>query len=75
MAELAEQDLTPAIRLRGSISASGDLTSLAYIAGALRGKPDIFVNKDYASKYCIMPADKVFAFVSIRSNYQLVRPY
>ncbi|PKK54423.1 hypothetical protein CI102_651 [Trichoderma harzianum] len=36
-AELAERDLTPVIRLRGSISASGDLTSLAYIAdlGAL----------------------------------------
>lgn len=37
MAKLAEQDLTPGIPLRGSISASGDLSFLAYIASVLRG--------------------------------------
>ncbi|KAL7786513.1 hypothetical protein V8C43DRAFT_290003 [Trichoderma afarasin] len=47
MAKLAEQDLTPVIRLRGSISASGDLTSLAHIAGALRGKSDIGILPNY----------------------------
>lgn len=75
MAKLTEQDLTPVIHLRGSISASRDLSSLAHIAGALRGKPDISFNRGYSRKYRIKPADKVFALTGILPNYQLARHY
>ena len=43
LAELIRRDLIPLIPLRGSISASGDLCPLSYIAAALEGNPDVFV--------------------------------
>ncbi|EXJ77574.1 hypothetical protein A1O3_09801 [Capronia epimyces CBS 606.96] len=43
LAELVRRDMIPIVPLRGSISASGDLMPLAYIAGALQGNPDIYV--------------------------------
>ncbi|KAL5048562.1 hypothetical protein BDW71DRAFT_213315 [Aspergillus fruticulosus] len=40
---LLENDVIPLIPLRGSISASGDLCPLSYLAGALEGNPDVRV--------------------------------
>ena len=39
LAQLLEKDIVPRIPLRGSISASGDLSPLSYIGGLMQGKP------------------------------------
>ena len=40
---LLEHAVTPIVPLHGSVSASGDLMPLSYIAGAIEGNPDILV--------------------------------
>jgi phenylalanine ammonia-lyase len=40
---LLKKDIIPQVPLRGSISASGDLMPLSYIAGAIQGSPNIRV--------------------------------
>ena len=41
MQDLLRYDITPMIPMRGSISASGDLSPLSYICGAIQGKSSI----------------------------------
>ena len=45
VASLLEHHLTPVVPLRGSVSASGDLMPLAYVAGAIEGNPDVLLEK------------------------------
>lgn len=43
MIDLLERDIVPRIPIYGSISASGDLSPLSYIGGAIRGKQNLEV--------------------------------
>ncbi|KAB8251595.1 L-Aspartase-like protein [Aspergillus flavus] len=60
---LLAHGLTPVVPLRGSISASGDLTPLAYIAGALEGNPDISMHNAAGDQ--IVPADEALQLAGL----------
>ncbi|KAF2179127.1 phenylalanine ammonia-lyase [Zopfia rhizophila CBS 207.26] len=57
MLDLLLADIIPIIPLRGTISASGDLSPLSYIGGAIQGKPSIRVHSKSGEVY----ADMAFA--------------
>lgn len=41
LVQLLEKNVVPRVPIRGSISASGDLSPLSYIGGAMQGKPTV----------------------------------
>ncbi|KAK4215152.1 L-Aspartase-like protein [Rhypophila decipiens] len=66
---LISNNMTPVIPLRGSISASGDLSTLSFIAGAIEGNPDVFVRvaggSGVSEKDMIVPADQALQLAGI----------
>ncbi len=65
LSTLLQKDLIPLIPLRGSVSASGDLSPLSYIAGTLEGNPDVRVWAGRAGARSLMPADKALSLIGM----------
>ena len=67
LAQLLERDVVPMIPLRGSISASGDLSPLSYLGGLMQGKPSItaWTGSKSLGQRRIDRADRVLAELSI----------
>lgn len=43
---LLEHNLNPVVPLRGSVSSSGDLMPLSYVAGSIEGNPDVLIERN-----------------------------
>ncbi|KAL9040280.1 MAG: hypothetical protein Q9180_002009 [Flavoplaca navasiana] len=66
LSQLLNRNVVPKIPLRGSISASGDLSPLSYVAGTIQGKSTIGVRYGSESGTCNeMTAEKALAEAKI----------
>jgi phenylalanine ammonia-lyase len=65
--QLLEKNVVPRIPIRGSISASGDLSPLSYVGGVMQGKPTVtaWVDDISSGARCIARADIALATHSI----------
>lgn len=68
LVQLLEKDVVPRVPIRGSISASGDLSPLSYIGGAIQGKPTVtvWVGDRLPGARFVARADKALAMHSIK---------
>ena len=64
MADLLRLKITPRVPMHGSISASGDLSPSAYIAGCVQGKPSVSVHVGGSHRF--MTADQAIADANLR---------
>lgn len=58
---LLRHDIVPMVPLKGSVSASGDLMPLAFMAGAIEGNPDIKVCQRQGESLKILSAEAALA--------------
>ena len=67
LVSLLRNNALPTIPLRGSISASGDLSPLSYVAGALQGKPciNVWIGDRRNGGRCLVTADAALSELSI----------
>ena len=65
--EVLEAGITPQVPIKGSISASGDLSPLSYIGGVIQGKPGLNVwTRDSRGERCLQRADVALAERSVK---------
>lgn len=62
---LVSHDCTPFIPLRGTISASGDLMPLSYVAGSIMGTPDVKVQLGRGKDKVILGADQALQRIGV----------
>lgn len=67
IANLIRNNIVPIVPLRGSISASGDLSPLSYIAGAIQGSPgiNVWANDSKTGRRTIVTAKAALKAASI----------
>lgn len=65
--QILDAGITPQIPIKGSISASGDLSPLSYIGGVVQGKPGLNAwTRDADGNRCLKRADVALAEKSIK---------